>query len=124
MLLAILLAVPSIFGHGGGLDKAGGHNDRKNGGYHFHRGPLAGQAFDTKADGLAALDARPQQSQGNTGVDGPSKAKREDAVYIPRTGQKYHAKSCRYLRRSSIRITLKAAHNRGLTPCSVCGGGQ
>ena len=27
--------------HGGGLNAAGCHNDRKNGGYHCHRGPSA-----------------------------------------------------------------------------------
>lgn len=25
--------------HGGGLDKCGGHNNRKTGEYHYHRGP-------------------------------------------------------------------------------------
>jgi hypothetical protein len=29
-----------ILEHGGGLDKCGGHNDRKNGSYHYHQGPF------------------------------------------------------------------------------------
>ena len=28
-----------VVNHGGGLDKCGGHNDRKRGGYHYHQGP-------------------------------------------------------------------------------------
>jgi len=28
-----------ILEHSGGLDQCGGHNDRKNGGYHYHQGP-------------------------------------------------------------------------------------
>ncbi|MDR2820420.1 MAG: thermonuclease family protein [Desulfovibrio sp.] len=52
MLPAIVLA------HGGGLDSYGCHNDRKRGGYHCHRGPLAGQSFDSQADMLAALNAQ------------------------------------------------------------------
>ena len=32
-----LLLPMTAFGHGGGLDSRGGHNDRKNGGYHYHR---------------------------------------------------------------------------------------
>ncbi|HLB45953.1 MAG TPA: YHYH domain-containing protein [Anaerolineales bacterium] len=34
-ILMMLLAGP-VFAHGGGLDKCGGHNDRKRGGYHVH----------------------------------------------------------------------------------------
>lgn len=37
-LITIGLATPAL-GHGGGLNAAGCHNDRKNGGYHCHRGP-------------------------------------------------------------------------------------
>lgn len=38
--LFLTLLIPSIlFSHGGGLNKDGCHNDRKNGGYHCHRSP-------------------------------------------------------------------------------------
>jgi len=37
-LMLFLLPVVS-HAHGGGLDKNGCHNDRKNGGYHCHRAP-------------------------------------------------------------------------------------
>jgi len=41
----IALVIASISsGHPGGLDANGGHRDRKNGGYHYHRGPNAGQS--------------------------------------------------------------------------------
>ena len=35
--LAIFLASPNTFSHGGGLDANGGHNDRKLDVYHCHR---------------------------------------------------------------------------------------
>lgn len=35
LILSILAFEASA--HGGGLDSCGGHNDRKNGGYHVHR---------------------------------------------------------------------------------------
>jgi endonuclease YncB( thermonuclease family) len=54
-LAATLLAAPQVFAHGGGLDGMGGHHNRKLGGYHFHRGPLAGQSFPSKADAAAAM---------------------------------------------------------------------
>ena len=42
LICLILLALPIVAGnawaHGGGLNKDGCHNDRKNGGYHCHRG--------------------------------------------------------------------------------------
>jgi hypothetical protein len=37
----LLIVAESAFSHGGGLDANGCHHDRKNGGYHCHRGPRA-----------------------------------------------------------------------------------
>jgi competence protein ComEC len=42
------------------------------------------------------------------------------AVYITRTGSKYHQVGCRYLKKSCIPIGLKEAKERGYSPCSVC----
>ena len=45
LISLILFALPIVAGdawaHGGGLNKDGCHNDRKNGGYHCHRGSPA-----------------------------------------------------------------------------------
>jgi hypothetical protein len=38
--LAILAASSSAAAHSGGLNAAGCHNDRRNGGYHCHRAPV------------------------------------------------------------------------------------
>ena len=51
----VMLASIPLLSHGGGLDSDGGHHDRKRGGYHFHRGPLAGQQFESKAEALKKL---------------------------------------------------------------------
>jgi hypothetical protein len=61
--LAIVLAVLGLApveasAHGGGLDQLGCHHDRRRGGYHCHRGPLAGRSFATKDDALRALGTR------------------------------------------------------------------
>ncbi len=36
-LIILLSLSQAVLPHGGGLDKNGGHNDRKNGGYHCHK---------------------------------------------------------------------------------------
>ncbi len=41
--------------HGGGLDKQGCHHNKKLGGYHCHRGQLAGQEFSSKTEVLKEL---------------------------------------------------------------------
>ncbi|GAB6037156.1 hypothetical protein JCM15519_17150 [Fundidesulfovibrio butyratiphilus] len=59
LLLALaLLLLPASFAHahGGGLDAYGGHNDRKHGGYHVHRGPLAGKSYPSKAAMMEELE--------------------------------------------------------------------
>ena len=43
--------------HGGGLDGYGCRNNRKAGGYHCHRGPLAGQSFSSKEEMVKKLSA-------------------------------------------------------------------
>ena len=54
--LLLVLGFPMVAAaHGGGLDAAGCHNDNKHGGYHCHRGPLAGRSFNSKAEALDAM---------------------------------------------------------------------
>ena len=54
LMLSLLPATPT-YPHGGGLDAYGCHNNRKAGGYHCHRGPLAGEVFASKAEMLEKL---------------------------------------------------------------------
>jgi hypothetical protein len=41
-------------------------------------------------------------------------------VYVTRTGAKYHADYCRYLKQSKYSINLSEAVEQGYTACSVC----
>ncbi len=43
--------------HGGGLDGLGCHHNRKAGGYHCHRGGLAGQSFGSKGEAQKAMSS-------------------------------------------------------------------
>lgn len=45
--------------------------------------------------------------------------KKEQIVYVTRTGHKYHRAGCRYLSRSKIPITLSEAR-LSYAPCKVC----
>ncbi|MCI0724078.1 MAG: YHYH domain-containing protein [Acidobacteria bacterium] len=59
LLLVSLLATPLVASaHGGGLDSLGCHHNRKAGGYHCHRGELAGRSFSSKADAMKALEGK------------------------------------------------------------------
>lgn len=53
-------------------------------------------------------------------LDQNKQKKKVVTVYITRTGKKYHRGSCRYLKKSKIKTTLKDACARGFTPCKVC----
>jgi hypothetical protein len=44
----------------------------------------------------------------------------DQTVYITRSGKKYHAEGCRFLRQSMTPAKLKDAVKSGYTPCSVC----
>lgn len=53
LALALIMIFPVLaLAHGGGLDGYGGHHNRKAGGYHVHRGPLAGKHYASQAEML------------------------------------------------------------------------
>ena len=54
--LFLTLSPQLVESHGGGLDSFGCHHNRKLGGYHCHRGPMAGQAFFSKSEMIQALE--------------------------------------------------------------------
>ena len=76
----VLSIAATALAHCGGLDGYGGHNDRKHGGYHFHRGPLAGQAFASKEAALAALAKAEKQPASPAPAPAPPAAA---AVTVP-----------------------------------------
>jgi hypothetical protein len=51
-----------VYAHGGGLDAHGYHNNRKAGGYHCHRGLLAGESFGSKEGMLKQLNAEKREA--------------------------------------------------------------
>jgi len=53
-----------------------------------------------------------------------SEQKKECVVYVTRTGHRYHQGWCRYLRRSKIEMSRKAAIEAGYSACHVCGGSK
>jgi micrococcal nuclease len=46
--------------------------------------------------------------------------KKEETVYITKTGKKYHRSTCGHLKQSKIAVTRKQAQEMGLTPCKHC----
>jgi hypothetical protein len=69
--------------HPGGLDAFGCHHNRKAGGYHCHRGSLAGQSFASKAEMLNTLKATPKkracpQTPEQTGEPPSTEGKRKE----------------------------------------------
>ncbi len=65
---AVLLITPfAAHAHGGGLDDLGCHHNKRAGGYHCHRGALAGRTFASKAEAVLALgDKVPPHRPGST----------------------------------------------------------
>jgi len=63
-LVAACVAMPTpASAHGGSLDAHGCHHNRGAGGYHCHKGPLAGQTFISKD---AMLKAQAKRKTGPT----------------------------------------------------------
>ncbi len=63
----LILAPLAAHGHGGGVDDLGCHHNRRAGGYHCHRGALAGRSFASTAEAVLALgDKVPPHRPGST----------------------------------------------------------
>lgn len=61
LLVGGLCAAPSsLLAHPGGMDAYGCHQDSQQGGYHCHRGPLAGERFTSQEEMLEQLRALEQ----------------------------------------------------------------
>lgn len=52
MVLSLAVLPAGAQAHGGGLDGYGCHHNRKQGGYHCHRGEFAGQSFKSQVEML------------------------------------------------------------------------
>ncbi|OFW08364.1 MAG: hypothetical protein A3H27_07660 [Acidobacteria bacterium RIFCSPLOWO2_02_FULL_59_13] len=63
VLAAIVLSPLPALTHGGGLDLLGCHHDRQRGGYHCHRGPLAGRSFASKEEAEKELQKQREQRE-------------------------------------------------------------
>ena len=59
LLITTILVSLSAFAHGGGLDDLGCNYNRMAGGYHCHRGPLAGRQFGSKQEAQRASQSAP-----------------------------------------------------------------
>ena len=51
----------------------------------------------------------------------PTKEGLNTTVYIAKSGKKYHAAGCRYLKAKGKRVSLFEAQGLGLSACKVCG---
>lgn len=72
---ALCLSIPTVASaHGGGLDRYGCHHNRKAGGYHCHRGPLAGEQFASQPEMLQRLRKFERSSQAGKGTERDKKA--------------------------------------------------
>jgi hypothetical protein len=83
--------------------------DKASGALHLQSGALKGAGAPGRTAAVAPASPAPASPEGAS-----------DAVYITKTGKKYHRAGCRSLSRSSIPIGRKDAQARGYTPCSVC----
>jgi hypothetical protein len=62
--LFLCVTIPA-YPHGGDLDAYGCHHNRKAGGYHCHRGPLAGQSFASQDEMLKKLSPEKVETNKN-----------------------------------------------------------
>jgi len=55
ILMIFFITTGSVYAHPGGLDSYGCHHNRKQGGYHCHRGQLAGESFQSREEMMKRL---------------------------------------------------------------------
>lgn len=91
LILAALLSFAvshNALSHGGGLDGLGCHHNKKQGGYHCHRGQLARQEFSTKGEALNTLQGGVQTAVGS--VKGNARVVDGDTIWIGKIKIRLH----------------------------------
>lgn len=89
VLIGLVSVVPTLaLAHGGGLDKLGCHHNRKAGGYHCHRGLLAGQEFSSKGEALKVLQGNAEPASNTT--KGKARVVDGDTLWIGDTKIRLH----------------------------------
>jgi len=127
VMVALLTGISGVWAHGGGLDRCGGHHDRKAGGYHVHNWAQYCACYPKdegcigKATISAVAEAPTAAAPTNERAVATTQANdaQGETVYVTKTGTKYHRAGCRSLVKSAIPITLKEAAAR-YGACSLC----
>ncbi len=94
MLLVLPAVAGSAWAHGGGLNKDGCHNDRKNGGYHCHRASSPApteRSYQPKNQLAPSNYAAPQRSPGGRAFANCSEARAAGAAPVRRGDPGYGA---------------------------------
>lgn len=119
LAIAFLLFGGDLLAHPGGLDSFGGHHDRKNGGYHYHRG---GPSVSRPPIQLPS----PRTTARNTGTTTPRTTPRLTAsnpadtiVWVSHTDSSYHQPNCKLLGIPDQKTTLRDVIDRYF-PCEKC----
>ena len=73
----------------------------------------------TLVSNTSAVSSSTSSSSSKSSSSTDNSVTKERTVYVTRTGAKYHASGCRYLRQSKIAISLSDARIN-YTACSVC----
>jgi hypothetical protein len=126
LVLGVISCTTAGFAHGGGLDRCGGHNDRKHGGYHVHNRAeyCACNPSAEGCDGASAQAAKPPAphavpSASPSATSAFGIADTTQTVYVTKTGTKYHRDGCGSLSQSSIPMPLGQASAK-YGPCGRC----
>ena len=92
LIVGLFLSL-GVSAHGGGLDGLGCHHNRKAGGYHCHRGSMAGQHFRSKNEAVQNLKAskpNPQPRTSSQELNGIPKITDGDTIRIGSTRIRLH----------------------------------
>jgi endonuclease YncB( thermonuclease family) len=93
LIAGLVFTTESALAHGGGLDGLGCHHNRKAGGYHCHRGSMAGQHFRSKNEAVQQLRVpkpRSQSSPSTEELTGIPKITDGDTIRIGNTRIRLH----------------------------------
>ena len=104
-----------LVAHSGGLDSLGCHHNRKEGGYHCHRGALAGRSFASKSEAERALQGK-DSKEGARSVQTVSNP--DVRVWVNTRSGVYHCPGTRWYGKTKegTYMTQKAAQEQGYRP--------
>lgn len=127
LILIFITVTITIFSHSGGIDKNGGHYDKKAGEYHYHKKNISSDKINNRKEFKGRVVYVPDGDTIHINVDGKKKKVRFYGIDCPESTQAYGLEAKEFLmnnlNKNNVRVEVVSKDRYGRTVGKVYSNG-